>query len=564
MRNIIIVDAISTGMNFIYDIISRGYNPVVIQSKISGDSPEVKEYIEYVEGDLNSIEYDFEWIHEKDTYEETLEMVRDYDPILVLPGNEKGVILASRLSSDLGLLCNPIENLDAMTLKDEMQKRLAENNLRHIRGQTVTSIDEAIKFYDDENLKQVVIKPIYSAGSSSVRICANKEEMIASLNELFDDTNYYGEDNSEMLIQEFISGDEYIVNTVSCQGDHRVTLVWKYHKVKTSEGAIIYDTCHTVNELNIGEAEMIEYAYKVADAIGIQYGPVHGEYMIDDDGPVLIEVNCRPCGGHMDSEFLDRISGQHETDSILDSYLKPEHFSEEKKKPYRLFAHGVVKFFIAPKDILADSSPMTNISLKLASHHRTSLPNSFETLHPFVKTIDLNSSCGLVYLVHENLFALHHDLEFLRKVESKAFDLVLSEYNDELPVIDNEKSINDSIKLLDAGEIYGTTLFVTDQKIDRTCVQVGLDEISALHATYDCVIVNLNSSMVNKKEDEIAEIFLDIFTKVKVGGLIFVPKTTYQCLMSKRRGMEALLRTLNLRIELPPNGVDGVIIASKT
>ena len=70
--------------------------------------------------------------------------------------------------------------------------------------------------------------------------------------------------------------------------------------------------------------------------------------------------------------------------------------------------------------------------------------------------------------------------------------------------------------------------------------------------------------MVNKKEDEIAEIFLNIFTKVKVGGLIFVPETTYQCLMSKRRGMEALLKTLNLRIELPPNGIEGVIIASKT
>jgi len=564
MRNIIIVDAISTGMNFIHDIISRGYHPVVIQSKVSGDSPEIKEYIDYVERDLNSIEYDFEWILEKDTYEETLEMVREYDPILVLPGNERGVILASKLSNDLGLLCNPIENLDAMTLKDEMQKRLAENNLRHIRGQTVTSIDEAIKFYDDENLKQVVIKPIYSAGSSSVRICANREEMIASLNELFEETNYYGEENSELLIQEFIDGDEYIVNTVSCQGDHRVTLVWKYHKVKSSEGAILYDTCRTVNELNLGEAEMIEYAYKVADALGIQYGPVHGEYMIDDDGPVLIEVNCRPCGGHMDSEFLDSISGQHETDSIMDSYLKPEHFIEEKKKPYRLFAHGVIKFFIVPTDILAESSPMTNISLKLASHYKTSLLNSFETLHPFVKTIDLNSSCGFVYLVHENLFVLHHDLEFLRKVESKAFDLVLSEHNRDSIKIDEEKSINDSIKLLDDSEIFGTTLFVTDQKIDRTCVQVGLDEISDIRATYDSVIVNLNSSMLNKKEDEIAEIFLEIFSKVKVGGLIFVPETTYQCLISKRRGMEALLKTLNLRIELPPNNVEGVIIASKT
>ena len=86
---------------------------------------------------------------------------------------------------------------------------------------------------------------------------------------------------------------------------------------------------------------MVEYAYKVADALEIQYGPVHGEYMIDENGPVLIEVNCRPCGGGMSADFLDRISGQHETDSILDSYLKPTCFFEELQKKYKLHAHGM-------------------------------------------------------------------------------------------------------------------------------------------------------------------------------------------------------------------------------
>ena len=57
---------------------------------------------------------------------------------------------------------------------------------------------------------------------------------------------------------------------------------------------------------------MVEYAYQVADAIGIQYGPVHGEYMIDEDGSVLIEVNYRPCGANMEADFLNRILGQHE------------------------------------------------------------------------------------------------------------------------------------------------------------------------------------------------------------------------------------------------------------
>ena len=118
--------------------------------------------------------------------------------------------------------------------------------------------------------------------------------MIDAINELSNLTNIYGEKIEEFIVQERIKGEEYYVNTCSCDGVHQVSLIWKYGKVKTAEGGIIYDTIETINELGIGESEMVEYAYKVADALGIKYGPVHGEYMIDEKGPVLIEVNCRP------------------------------------------------------------------------------------------------------------------------------------------------------------------------------------------------------------------------------------------------------------------------------
>ena len=332
-------------MNFIQDVIRRGFGLVVLQMKNMGGNEQSNIYYQGICDELDSIEEDFLWLHEKDTYEETLEMIRAYDPLLVLPASEFGVILATKLANDLNLLCNPIENIGAMTLKDEMHNRLAEHDLRHIRGQVVRSVDEAIEFYDSENLTEVVIKPLQGASSYSVRICLDKDEMISSLDELFNKSDVYGKDNSELLVQERINGEEYIVNTLSCNGSHRITMVWKYNKVKTSEGTILYDTCETVNELNLGEAEMIEYAYSVADALGIQYGPVHGEYMIDEDGPVLIEVNCRPSGGNMSTGFLDKISGQHETDSILDAYLKPDRFEEERKKTISVICSWCCKVF---------------------------------------------------------------------------------------------------------------------------------------------------------------------------------------------------------------------------
>ena len=249
-----------------------------------------------------------------------------------------------------------------------MHKRLAENGLRYIRGKVIGSVEEAIEFYDAESLGEVVIKPIRSAGSCNVRICLNKQEMIDAIEDIMGMEGYFGGNVKELLVQERIDGDEYIVNTVSHNGWHRVTLIWKYSKVKTSGGAMIYDTVETVNSLGISEAEMVEYAYKVADAIGIEYGPVHGEYMIDNDGPVLIEVNCRPCGGNMSAKFLDEISGQHETDSILDAYLKPARFKQKALQRYRLQAHGALKMFIVPENIVAKSAPMVDISPNLKSY----------------------------------------------------------------------------------------------------------------------------------------------------------------------------------------------------
>ncbi len=564
MRNIILVHCTSTGKNFVEDIINRGYNPIVLELKAS-ETEDGEIYNEHIHEGYEKVPYDFDMIYEQDTYEETIEDVRKYDPLLVIPASEQGVILATRLAHDLGLLGNHIDNLDAMTLKDKMQERIAECGLRSIKGKVIHSLEEALDFYDEEGLDEVVLKPTYSAGSASVRICLNRQEMIDTVNYLFEGVNRFGDDLEELLIQEKINGVEYIVNTVSHKGIPRVTMVWKYNKVKTSVGAMVYDSCETVNELGLGEAEMVEYAYDVAKALGIQYGPVHGEYMIDEKGPVLIEVNCRPMGGDMPADFVDRISGQHETDSILDSYLKPERFYEELKRKYELYAYGTLKFFIVPKDIIARSSPMARLSTKLEAYHSTSLSSINMDEIFFPKTKDVETSGGTVFLVHEKLSELEMDLNFLRTIERNAFSLILSEDAPEFELKDDETYLNEIMPLVEESEKYGTGLFATDQFVDGiNILQVNSDQIDEVTGKFDFIIVNLNKSLMDKDGDEKVKNLLDIFSRLRTGGYIFIPKNTYELSSSGRKGTEALLKVLDYRIELPPHSIKEVIIASKT
>lgn len=563
MRNIIVVMCISTGKNFIEDIINRGYNPIVLHLK-DPDTDEGRMHEKTVYEEYKRIPYKFDMIYEKDSFEETLELVRKADPLLIVPGSERGVILATRLSHELGLLGNPIENLDAMTLKDKMHERLAHNGLRHIKGKVVHSLKEALEFYDSENMDEVVIKPVYSAGSEDVRMCLNRDELVDSIKNVFGTVNYYGEEIKEILIQECIKGDEYIVNTVSHNGVPRVTLVWKYNKVKTSEGAIVYDSCETVNELDLGEAEMVEYAYKVADALGVQYGPIHGEYMIDEKGPVLIEVNCRPCGGDMSAGFLDRISGQHETDSILDSYLKPERFYEQLKKKYKLYAFGTLKFFTVPRSMIASSSPIVLMNNKLKAYYDTSLINITYSNVFFEKTESVHNTAGYVFLVHEDKSEMDNNLNFLRTIEKNAFSLILSEDSQDIKLKDDETYLNEIQSLVTEIRKYGTGLFVSDQFLENIdMVQISSDSINEIKGNFDFIIINLNKSLIDKNEADKVKTILNVLLKVRTGGTVFIPKNTYQLLVSGRKGMEALIKLLDYKIEIPPYYIHDVIIASR-
>lgn len=95
MRNIIVVQCFSTGINYIQDITDRNYNPVILELNPFSDTEEAEIYLKEVRSSYDLINADYDLIHEKDTYEETLEMVKKLDPLLVIPGTEDGVILAT-------------------------------------------------------------------------------------------------------------------------------------------------------------------------------------------------------------------------------------------------------------------------------------------------------------------------------------------------------------------------------------------------------------------------------------------------------------------------------------
>ena len=422
MEKIIIVEALSTGFNLIEDCVNRGYEPVILETYIPDEKGR-----ELIEKDRAAkyirLKRDVKKIRADADYAKTLEMVRAEKPLLVIPGNEDGVILATRLGDDLELPGNSYKNIDKMTDKSEQQKALERAGLRSIRGKVVKTEAEAAAYFDSLGSEDVVVKPIRGVCSVGVRLCHGKEEMLTAFRENQGAVGGLFQRESEMLIQERIIGIEYIVNTLVCKGKITVTSIWEYEKVRLSNGSNIYRGMRLITEMNACYYELVQYAYKVTKAIGITHGPVHGEYMIDKDGPVLIEANCRCMGSSFPAAYGDAIYGHHETDLALDSYLDGSRFEEFEKTGYQPKMHAMLKDLAASASMSISSSPIIQFLPSLKSYF-TSLMQTAAITDSIEKTIDLETTLGTVYMCHKDRAVLEKDYQLLCILEHDYFGLL--------------------------------------------------------------------------------------------------------------------------------------------
>lgn len=488
-----------------------------------------------------------------------LEEVRRYDPLLVITGSEFGVELATHLASDLGLRGNKWANIRKMTQKDEMHRALADAGVRHIRGRIVTSEEEAKAFYEELGTTHIVLKPARGAGTQGVYFCEGLDETLEVVRRqlaLAQDNEYM----ADLLMQERIIGKEYFVNTVSCGGKHRLVSIWHYDKLQMN-GSNIYNYGTSDTRLDVGFSQMVHYAFSVLDAIGIEWGTVHGEYMIDERGPVLIEVNCRPMGGSMSRQFLEAINGHHETDVHLDAYLNPKKFGQEARKPYRLKRKGAFKPLIVANDINLESAPVLQIVRHLKSFYSASLERVVGDPH-IGYTRDFETTGGIIFLLSDNEQQVMDDLDFLHLIEMKYPQVLFNELKDSADSTPVKR--NPLEQMLDGIEIEGSTLVLSDsgEQSDKATVIDG-QQLPSAYDSYEIGVLDISHKESYVDVESLLQQVFAFLDKLREGGRVYVPESTYCHLPYGIDGMEIILHAAGLRIEAPLPSNSRMIIVSK-
>ena len=415
MRPIIIVNCYSSAVNYIHDIRTLGYEPLVLEPYIADKTlrAEIRE------------DYDREYrlngdarprvITEKASYGETLEMIRALDPLLILPGCDNGIYLSLRLSNDLGLRSNAFADYAGMRNKYQMQMALRDAGLNFMPTEILHTEAEAASFFHNQDGSAVVLKISEGSATAGVRICDTEAELISAYRELEALRRNRGRDGEVLIGQRYAEGPEYAIDTVSCAGRHAALYGWKYRKHRLPGYATVYDRTVYFSPDASAYAELVDYVFRVLTALHIQYGPVHTEVIQTSDGPVLVEVNCRPGGGAQQYDFQDKVMQEHETMAALHSYLlEPEEFARRYPEKMHLRQPAAMKDLFLRREKFVEKVTISEACAKLPTF-TYALHHGEHRLYP--RTTDLSSAGGTVYLTGPDETQLEKDLNYIDALE---------------------------------------------------------------------------------------------------------------------------------------------------
>ncbi|WP_338525882.1 ATP-grasp domain-containing protein [Pseudomonas batumici] len=241
----------------------------------------------------------------------------------VIAGCEPCVLLADKL----GEMFDAPRNVGALSWarrsKYLMHDTLRKNGLKSARQLLSDNLQEIFDFHEQIGGK-IVIKPEASSNTDSVFYCTTREQIAEAVDRILGVKNYFGLLNTKVLVQEYLSGKQYLVNTLSSDGHHYVCDTWG--EVRENDDGPSNDSYADLINPNVEvHAVLSQYASRALDALGIRYGAAHFEIRMTDEGPCLVEVGARMSGG-IDFSVLHGINSLTQLSLLADAMLDTDAF----------------------------------------------------------------------------------------------------------------------------------------------------------------------------------------------------------------------------------------------
>ncbi|MEX3672371.1 ATP-grasp domain-containing protein [Paraburkholderia phenoliruptrix] len=370
----------------------------------------------------NPLDYIANFSLERSSLSELLARLHAYSVKAIIPGCESGVVLADLLSDNFAVPRNDAATTSARRNKFQMIEALRKTGVPSMRQFASQSLSDLLTWYSESELGTVIFKPTMGARSDGVVLCSSNNDIIAAFSENHGKTNVTGVVNTEFVIQERLQGEELMVNSVSCEGDHFITDMWigvggLEDRISTDEYA----------ELVMRRTEIFEkverYVLDTLDALGIRNGAAHCEVMLTVNGPRLIECGARLSGAQLFAA-VEEAQGYSQLSVTVETVLNPRQF-RWRANALRASRQEGLRFVYMCSNRAGHvvNNPDLSPFAELATLERMIVFPEIGDYLP--KTHDSAGRPGYAFLLSSDNQALERDYVRFRELESKMFQRLL-------------------------------------------------------------------------------------------------------------------------------------------
>lgn len=402
----LVVDPYSTGVLFAGYLKARGYRTLAVRSSPDLVDSLLRTYraqdferlIDY-SGDLDAL----------------VAQLAGEDIRCVLPGNESAVELADALGARLGVRGNDPASTKIRRNKYEMIERITAAGLNAAKQKLVATEDEAGDWAAAHGRWPVVIKPLDSASTDNVHVCHSVAEVRQRFQQIVHSRNLCGLPNTRALVQSYLDGLEYVVNTVSRDGQHYICDILESRKRSLNGSPLIYDFYRLLPPHGALQDQLSRYIIGVLDALEIRNGGGHAEIRMTAEGPALVEIAARAMGPLDSTTTIAEGTGHDQAELIVDALTDGAMFDRLYGKSYAMQKHAMVVYLPSTVEGTLGELPILT--------HLDALPSlkSYQILPklggPVQRTIDLTSVLAKIYLVHEDGAQVDADYAQIRDLE---------------------------------------------------------------------------------------------------------------------------------------------------
>ncbi|MCM2388366.1 ATP-grasp domain-containing protein [Streptomyces albipurpureus] len=406
----VIVDPYSSGTYFAPAFHSAGIPTVAVLSR--------SEVLETYAGTWRPEDFD-EVIHYQGDLPDLVARLRALDPQCVIAGSDPGVELADLLAAQV---VPRKANVPALTSarrdKGAMARAVAAAGLPTIAQICTDRAEDVAAWIAREGLagRDLVIKPPRSASTDGVMRLARGTGWREAFGAQLGYPNQWGVVNDQMLVMEYVTGTEFVVDTFSCDGRHTVTDVTRYSKVDNGVHMAVYDSMEWLAPDDPVVPGLVDYTAGVLDAVGMRFGAAHVEIMLTDAGPRLIELNARPHGGGQ-PPFCRHATGDSQIDRTVRAVR--EKGADGIPAGYALLRHMLVVFLISRSAGVVRNAEVFDAVETLPSLHHAAVQVR-NGQHIGVTQDLLNTlSLGFIVLAHEDREQLWADYKAVRRLEEQ-------------------------------------------------------------------------------------------------------------------------------------------------